>query len=95
MLATAGHDADSPAAAVLLDADLAVLGAGEDDYRTYVDGVRAEYDFVDDLTWRAGRSAVLQSFLDRKRIYATTVMATREEQARHNLGTELAALIRR
>ena len=94
VLATASHEADTPAAAVLLDADLAVLGAEPPDYRTYVDGVRSEYGFVDEAAWRTGRAAVLRSFLDRDRIYATASMvAAREQPARRNLGDELASLV--
>ncbi len=94
VLATAGHEADTPGAAVLLDADLAVLGAEPSDYRAYVQGVRAEYDFVDEVTWRAGRAAVLRSFLARDRIYVTASMAAaREQAARRNLEDELAILV--
>lgn len=101
VLATAGHllpdDAVEvdPAAAVLLDADLGILGASPRGYQGYVDGVRGEYAHVDEPGWRAGRAAVLRSFLDRDRIYATPMMrAEREARARANLVAELAALTR-
>jgi len=91
--ATASHSAGSFEAAVLLDADLAVLGAGAASYLEYVAAVRSEYGFVDDTAWRAGRAAVLRSFLDRSRIFATETMhADREAQARSNIATELAQL---
>ena len=93
VMATAGHEPHSPAAAVLLDADLAVLGAEPELYRDYVAGVRAEHGFVDDIAWRSGRSSVLRSFLERDRIYTTPWMATREPQARRNLSGELEALL--
>ena len=104
---TAGHlapDADDWAddgadtdlgADILLDADLAILGAEPADYRAYVTGVRAEYAHVDDDAWRVGRAAVLRSFLDRPAIYRTTSMqAARERRARANLSAELADLQR-
>jgi predicted metal-dependent HD superfamily phosphohydrolase len=86
-----GPDIDA-AAAVLLDADLAILGAPADAYAAYADGVRAEYAHVPDDGWRVGRAAVLRSFLDRPVIYRTPQMTGREAQARANLATELAAL---
>jgi len=91
--ATAGHTAAGFEAAVLLDADLAILGADPSSYADYVDAVRFEYEFVDDDAWRSGRAAVLGAFLARERIYNTTTMsAAREAQARTNLAAELATL---
>ena len=93
ILATADHEAQDALEAVLLDADLAIIGAPAAAYARYVVGVRAEYAHVDDAGWRAGRAAVLQSFLDRPTIYATeTMRSRREEQARVNLRAELDAL---
>ena len=101
VLATAGHTlaADAattdPSAAVLLDADLGVLGAAPRAYQAYADGVRGEYAHVDQDAWRTGRGAVLRSFLDRPWIYATPPMrAARETRARANLAAELASLSR-
>jgi predicted metal-dependent HD superfamily phosphohydrolase len=102
---TAGHvapraddgadDGADTGADILLDADLAILGAEPADYRSYVTGVRAEYAHVDDDAWRVGRAAVLRSFLERPAIYRTTSMqATRERRARANLSAELADLQR-
>ncbi len=91
--ATAGHVAVEGDTAVLLDADLSVLGSEPSAYAAYVSGVRAEYAHVDDAAWRVGRAAVLQSFLGRDRIYATATMrSTRERRARANLEAELATL---
>lgn len=78
---------------ILLDADLAILGAEPNDYRAYVAGVRTEYGHVDAAGWRAGRSAVLRQFLDRTTIYRTRWMRdVRERRARANLAAELATL---
>ena len=95
VLLTAGHDVDPDDrnGAVLADADLWVLGSPPDRYRRYAADVRAEYAFVDDDAWRAGRSAVLRGFLDRPRLYVTDRFHARlDGAARRNLVGELAAL---
>jgi len=101
ILATAEHivpggpDVDDVDTTVLLDADLAILGAEPSAYQAYVNGVRAEYAHVDDAAWTAGRSLVLHRFLDRRRLFATDYMyATYEHRARANIEAELASLRR-
>ena len=55
--ATAAHEAPpDDDTAVLLDADLAVLGSDPAAYQAYVTGVRAEYAHVDAAGWRVGRA---------------------------------------
>lgn len=79
--------------AVLVDADLAILGADPAAYSTYVEQVRSEYRHVDDPGWRDGRSQVLQGLLDRDAIFSTSTARARwESRARANLTAELAAL---
>ena len=96
--ATAAHESSWPGSgnlecAVLLDADLAILGADRATYSTYVAGVRAEYEHIDDEQWRVGRASVLRSFLAREHIFVTPAMAQRcELRARTNLTNELARL---
>lgn len=92
VLATADHAVTDLASAVLLDADLAVLGADAAGYEAYVRGVRSEYDFVTDDAWRVGRAAVLDGFLRRERIFHTEPFRSREVRARANLASELARL---
>jgi predicted metal-dependent HD superfamily phosphohydrolase len=96
VLATASHvDAVDPTdeTAILLDSDLAILGADPLTYQGYVTGVRAEYFFVDDEHWRVGRGRVLRHFLDSPRLFATEHMhAELEHRARANIEAELAAL---
>ena len=76
---------------ILLDADLAILGAEEKRYRRYAEDIRREYAWVDAEAYRVGRSAVLEGFLKRERIYRTDRMfAEGEEAARYNLRTELS-----
>ena len=79
--------------AILLDADLAILGADPAGYSAYVAGVRSEYRHVDDDDWRAGRAEVLRGFLERAAIYLTSAGRERwESRARANVAAELAAL---
>ena len=83
-------DADT---AVLLDADLAVLGSDPASYQAYVAGVRSEYAHVSADDWRTGRTQVLRSFLDRPALFATpTGRARWEARARANLAAEVASL---
>ncbi len=85
------EDADG---AVLADADLAILGASPEAYRGYVAATRDEYGWLTADEWRVGRSAVLEGFLARPRLYATDRGGARWElAARHNLGAELASLL--
>lgn len=95
VLATAHHDADAhdSDAWLFLDLDLSVLALDAQHYAAYRDAVRAEYAFVDDARYRAGRAAVLRSFIDRAAIYRTPALqAAWEAAARANLAAELATL---
>lgn len=58
-------------AAVLCDADLAVLASSGGRYRTYLQGIRSEYGHLTDATFAQGRAAVLQRLLDRERLFGT------------------------
>lgn len=94
--ATARHIVDrevDPDTAVLLDADLAILGADPARYQAYVRGVRAEYVDLDDEQWRRGRAAVVDAFAARTRLFHTSSGRHRWElRARANLAAELASL---
>ena len=99
ILLTADHATDLAAdpadatAAVLLDADLAVLAADGPAYPRYVTAVRAEYHHLSEPDWRRGRAAVLRSLLDRDPLFLSTAGRTRwQEHARANLRAELAQL---
>jgi predicted metal-dependent HD superfamily phosphohydrolase len=86
-------DPDDRDGQVLLDADLAVLGAPPDLYAAYSRAIRQEYAWVPDEAYRSGRRQVLESFLRRQRIYHMELMhVAREAQARRNLSAEIAAL---
>jgi predicted metal-dependent HD superfamily phosphohydrolase len=91
---TKTHDAPPDVGtAALFDADLAILGAEPEAYGKYVAATRAEYSHVDDADWLLGRTAVLQSFLDRQQIFASaTARDLWETTARTNIAAELAQL---
>lgn len=77
----------------VVDIDLAILGQDDKVYRLFERNVRREYFFVRWPRYVAGRSAVLQGFLDRPRIYGTDLFGQRfEVQARTNLTQALNAL---
>ncbi len=78
---------------VLCDADLAILASDADRYASYVDGVRAEYRHVDDVTFATGRSAVLRQLLGLPSLFRTTYgRLAWEVPARSNVTNELAEL---
>jgi predicted metal-dependent HD superfamily phosphohydrolase len=84
---------DDADAIVLLDADLAILGAGESRYRRYAEAIRREYAHVPEATYRAGRAAVLDTFLARPRLFRTgELFLEAEAAARRNLTAERAEL---
>ncbi|WP_431781015.1 HD domain-containing protein [Streptomyces chumphonensis] len=78
---------------VLCDADLAVLAGSPGAYAAYAAAVRAEYAFVPDEAFTAGRADVLRALLALPRLFRTPYGAAHwEAPARHNLATELALL---
>jgi predicted metal-dependent HD superfamily phosphohydrolase len=83
----AGGDAD---AQVLIDADLAILGASEPVYQDYAEKIRQEYAWVPETEYRRGRRRILESFLTKPRIYH--LLCHLEEPARRNLAAEIARL---
>ena len=95
VMATA-HDvqcAISPDAALVVDIDLAILGAEPGAFDRYEKAVRAEYSWVDDDAWRQGRAAMVEGFLRRETIYRTPTLFRRlEANARKNLRRSLARL---
>ncbi|MDX8506800.1 HD domain-containing protein [Mesorhizobium captivum] len=79
--------------ALLLDMDLAILGAEPDAFDAYEKAVRREHGWVEEPMWRAGRAAVLKSFLARPHIFHTAEFRQRfEAKARQNLERSLATL---
>jgi predicted metal-dependent HD superfamily phosphohydrolase len=80
-------------AQLLVDVDLAILGADELRFAEYERQVRQEYCWVPEVAFQEGRSRILQSFLDRPTIYSTTWFVDRlEAQARRNLWRSIEML---
>lgn len=80
-------------AEILIDVDLAILGASPVRFDEYEQQVRDEYSWVAELMFRIERRKVLQSFLDRQAIYSTELFRMgREQQARDNLSRSISQL---
>lgn len=94
ILATRHTEAPStPAAAIIVDVDLAILGASPARFDAYERSIREEYAWVEDAAFVAGRLAVLEGFLGRPRIYATDHFAGRlGSTARANLRRSIGVL---
>lgn len=93
ILCTKHHQADDRDSEILLDADLAILGAVPANYQIYATAIRQEYAWVPDAQYRAGRKQVLEKFLQRDRIFLTTQLFEQlEAPARANLQAEIQAL---
>ena len=93
ILATRHTDPPTTCAqALLLDADLGILGAAPPQFAAYDAAIRREYAHVPEPAYRAGRRRVLEGFLGRGRLYVTPEFAPLEAQARENLEGALALL---
>ncbi|MFC4640452.1 phosphohydrolase [Deinococcus hohokamensis] len=79
-------------AALLVDADLSILGAEPARFAAYDGAIRREYAHVPDEPYRQGRLGVLQAFLRRERLFTTPEFAALEAPARANLHRAVAAL---
>jgi predicted metal-dependent HD superfamily phosphohydrolase len=91
ILKTKTHDASDDAdAQVLIDADLAILGASEPAYQAYAANIRREYAWVPEAEYRMGRRQVLERFLTKPRIFCLS--GELEEPARRNLAAEITRL---
>lgn len=82
------------AEALMVDADLGILGADAPAFAAYDAAIRREYAFVPDAEYRQGRARVLRGFLDRTRIYTTPEFVGLEGRVRANLASALAGLER-
>ena len=89
---TSQHRATAADEALLCDIDLSILGRSPEDYARYVAGIRREYAWVSGTDWRAGRAAVLRSFMERSVIYHTTEYTALEAPARANMVAEISSL---
>jgi predicted metal-dependent HD superfamily phosphohydrolase len=77
-----------------VDIDLAILGAEPIRYGEFERDVRKEYRWVPGIVYRRKRAAILQSFLDRPRIYHCERFFERLEcRARTNMSNAIRTLI--
>ena len=78
---------------LLVDVDLAILGAPPDRFDEYETQVRREYAHVPETDFRARRKRILEGFLSRPRLYATAAFFdSHEQQARANLRRSIGRL---
>lgn len=91
--ATARHEANGGDAALVVDLDLAVLGARRRDFDAFERQIRLEYAHVPDVVYRAARRRVLEDFLRRKQIYRMAPLCAEfEASARANLTRRIRGL---
>jgi predicted metal-dependent HD superfamily phosphohydrolase len=82
-----------PAAQLLCDVDLSILGRGPEIFDEFEHRIRQEYHWVPEPAYRLARSEVLTNFLGRRPIYQTEYFRDRYEiQARANLKRVIAQL---
>ena len=83
----------TPDARLLVDIDLAILGAEPARFAEYERQIRDEYGFVPEAVFRDKRAAILRGFLERPALFATAHYADRLDQsARANLARAIAGL---
>lgn len=71
---------------IIVDVDLAILGAKSPRFAEYEQQIRKEYSWVPYFLYKMKRKAILRSFLERPAIYQTaTLYNLLEKQARANL----------
>ena len=80
----------TPDAKLLVDIDLAILGAAPARFDEYERQIRDEYGFVPEATFRAKRGEILRMFLARPVLFSTPACAARfDAPARANLARAL------
>ncbi len=88
-----GVQPTEPPLQLLVDIDLAILGADADRYAEFELQVRAEYWWVPTSLYRKQRCDILNSFAMRSAVYATHEFRERyERQARNNIAWGLEQL---
>lgn len=70
---------------LLVDADLSILGAPQEQFDAYHAAIRREYAHVPAPLYAIGRHKVLRGFLEREHIFSTPEFAALEAQAQANL----------
>jgi len=93
IMATIDHlPNDDPDIQLLLDLDLAPLGAPYEAFKATTAAVRQEYSHVSDEAFRDGRKQFFTNLIKRERLYGTDFWHDRLEQnARDNIRREIGA----
>ncbi|MCP4136251.1 MAG: hypothetical protein GY754_35100 [bacterium] len=97
ILCTAGHtlvkEEDDFDTRLMVDSDLAILGAHRDEYEGYAKKIRKEYQLIPGFIYKKKRKALLEQFIEIPVLYKTTELRARfEERARENITHELEIL---
>lgn len=93
VLATESHEPHDCDAEIMLDVDLAILGAPAEAFDAYDQAIRREYAFVAEAEYGWRRARILRGFLDRPVIFRTRAFRARyEARARKNLARKVAEL---
>ena len=83
----------TPDARLLVDIDLAILGAAPSRFADYERQIRDEHGFVAEALFRDKRAEILRKFLERPSLYATPELADEfDAPARANLARAIASL---
>ncbi|MEZ5726923.1 MAG: N-methyl-D-aspartate receptor NMDAR2C subunit [Burkholderiaceae bacterium] len=81
-------------ARLLVDIDLAILGAPAKDYQAHERALREEMAFISDFVWRRRRIESVKGMLARSRIFHTDVVhKALDARARENLAATLERLL--
>ena len=82
-----------PDARLVVDIDLSILGSPAERFERYDQDVRKEHAWMPGFRYQEARAQVLQSFLDRPRLYhSEAAAALLESQARINLAAAISRL---
>ncbi len=77
---------------LMVDIDLAILGASAQRFLHYNHQIRQEYAWMPETVYRAKRQALLTEFLDRSVLYRSSIFCQRFEcQSRENLAAWVSA----
>lgn len=84
---------DTPAGRYMQDVDLAILGAGDYDFKKYDSNIRKEWLHIDISVYARNRIDVLKSFINRPHIYNTLFFQHMyERRAVENIGWAIKRL---
>lgn len=80
------------ASRLLVDADLSILGASEEEFRDYENGIRQEYAHVHLRDFTLARRKIYAKLLMRDKIFRTPEFSCREKNARLNIRSAINRL---